>query len=225
LSLGFAACYTLFTILPALLPTHVRSTPSLTYGDFVELAGPFVLAFWYVALFTVSPVRTGRLGSLFFFLALLCFVDGAAMHLSANSIRHYIPEGSREDQLAYFFDEHLSHAIWRTGVDGLAAVLIWRHASSRLPGLPAAATIGAAALYGLTTAIASIEAQTVVLDLPVAIVFSGIFLVAFWRPRRLPGDTVFTMFGLAHLLAAVLVLGWGLYWGGFPEFSSLGWIS
>ena len=39
--------------------------------------------------------------------------------------------------------------------------------------------------------------------------------------RRYPLAAFFT---LAYTLATILLIGWGIYWQGFPQFSDLGWI-
>ena len=64
------------------------------------------------------------------------WVAGQGMHLSANSINNLAEALAKKQvvditgtsiyQLAYFFDEHLSHYMWHIGIVGLAALLIYR---------------------------------------------------------------------------------------------------
>ncbi|MCA1720774.1 MAG: hypothetical protein LC779_06630, partial [Actinobacteria bacterium] len=70
-----------------------------------------------------------------------------------------------------------------------------------------------AALFGLTMATNGIEGGTPYLTLAVG--------VAFVLEGRRRGSAVLIT---AWATAVVLLVGWGLYWQGFPQFSELGWI-
>lgn len=222
--LGFAASYAVFIIVPALLTHPVGAEPSMTRGDVLDLATPLVLAAWYLALYSTEPIRDSTWAKWGFLFAMVFFIEGHGLHLAANSIRHYLEVGSDADRYAYFFDGVLSHIIWRIGTVGLAALLIWRHTRTATLSGGHLAVGAAALLYGLTTAISAVEGQTVPLDLPSSVVIAAV--LAFWWRRigRLPGDAVFAALGLAYALAMIALIGWGIYWGGFPEFSELGWI-
>ena len=70
--------------------------------------------------------------------------------------------------------------------------------------------------FGFTICTNSIEGGTAALGLACGVVFVA------WgvrRSGRLPELLV-----PAYGLACVGLIGWGLYWRGFPQFSELGWI-
>ena len=46
------------------------------------------------------------------------------------------------------------------------------------------------------------------------------FLVYGWQYRRTSGVLLLVSYGLT----AAGLIGWGIYWGGWPQFSQLGWI-
>jgi len=49
-------------------------------------------------------------------------------------------------------------------------------------------------------------------------------IVLIWGRNRLGEQPVTTFFFLTSLGALLFFTGWGLYWGGFPEFSAVGLI-
>jgi len=88
-------------------------------------------------LFKYAAGEGSRLVEEMAFMVLAAFwVAGQGMHLSANSINNLAEALAKKQvvditgtsiyQLAYFFDEHLSHYMWHIGVVGLAALLIYR---------------------------------------------------------------------------------------------------
>jgi hypothetical protein len=123
--------------------------------------------------------------------------------------------------LTHFYDEGLSHYLWYLGIIGMAALLMIRewsglfeHAPQTLPVLVAAV------IYGITTFITTIESGTVPLILPFSVAVGSFFV---WRGyRRMHSQPLIAFFGMGYALAAVLMIGWGIYWRGFPQFSELG---
>jgi hypothetical protein len=49
-------------------------------------------------------------------------------------------------------------------------------------------------------------------------------IALFWAWGHFRERPVVTFFLIGYGLAAVVFLGWWLYWGGFPQFSHLGWV-
>ncbi len=155
------------------------------------------------------------------------------MHLSANSIHNLIDALARNQvidlqptdiyRLTYFFDERLGHYVWHVGILGLGALLIYRE-WRRPAGLATTwwAAILAGIIYGFTYFSTFLEGQTVVLGLPFAVVVVAFALS--WERKRLAQRPVLAFFFVACLLAFLLFTGWGLYWGGFPQFSDVGLI-
>jgi hypothetical protein len=107
------------------------------------------------------------------------------------------------------------------GLSGLIFLAAWRSGGD-VSCRPPWDLVAAAIVYGLTDFIIVIEGRTWPIGVPFAVVLAGGFLWAAIRHRR--NAPAVWYFGLAHLIALCLFGGWGLYWGGFPEFSQLGWI-
>jgi len=229
----FALLFLFFIVGPALLSFPFASGPVPDVGDLVDLATPFVLLpFYYVMLrrstadgarFHILPERVLVL---VFFLSAILFTQGQGMHLSANSIGHFLKEdgGTAAEGITYFYDEILSHYFVWAGVLGLALVISLAgirsaaEAGRRGSSLPA---VVAALIYGLTFAMAAVEGQTVPMGLPVSMLLAGILVLC--RRRHCAVDTPFaTFFGVGHGFAVLLLIGWGLYFRGFPEFSAVG---
>lgn len=229
LILAFAFSYFFFLTAPVLLRVRVAPGPTPTAGALLDLLTPFVLVGLYYLLYRAREqgrplglVGPGWGGALFLFSAIL-FVEGHGMHLSANSISSFLKEsrGSDAYAMAYFYDEVLSHYLWRGGTLGLTGILLARHwvrgrAETRWSLLALAALV-----YGLTYAISAVESQTVPLDLPASVAISGLVVARWWRRRALPGDLVFAFFGLGYGVALAALAAWGLYFGGFPQPSEL----
>ncbi len=106
---------------------------------------------------------------------------------------------------------------------GLAILLIYRE-WRRPAGLVTIwwAAILAGVIYGLTYFLTFIEGNTVLLGLPFAAVVTAFGL--FSQRKNLTQRPVLAFFFVAFLLAFLLFVGWGLYWGGFPAPSDVGLI-
>jgi len=161
------------------------------------------------------------------------WVLGHGMHLAANSINNLAEELARQGvlditgtdlySLIYFLDEHLSHTLWHIGILGLASLLIYRE-WRRPAGVRTIwwATILAGLIYGFTSFCIFLEGQTVLLGFPFTIIILIITLI--WGRKKLALQPELSFFFVASLVAAVLFTGWGIYWGGFPQFSEVGLI-
>ncbi|MDQ1666890.1 MAG: hypothetical protein QOH75_2921, partial [Actinomycetota bacterium] len=115
---------------------------------------------------------------------------------------------------AYLWDEHVGHYLWYVGfyllVVALALAIADRRSRGGLPGHVLAL------LVGFTSFSNAVEGQTAYLGIGAAVVFTvwGLFT------RDGVGRLLLTAYGFSLLLFAVF----GLWQGGFPEFSDLGWI-
>ena len=132
------------------------------------------------------------------------FTQGHGVHLAANSIGN----ARGNEQPVHLWDEVVGHYLWYSGLYVLVGTLVVAR-----PHLGSAWRWPLAALVGVTFATNGIEGGTVPLTLPVAI-----GCVAWGLRHSLP--TLVAMAGVT----LVLLLGWGTYWQGFPQFSELGWI-
>ena len=227
LVLALAITSLVFFLLLVLLRIPFPLQPLMSYQDALDLATPVLILPIYWLIFRQSVVEPSRRTEEVAFVAIgAVWVLGQGMHLSANSINNLIGATSlRPSQdiasLTHFYDEVLSHYLWHGAVIGMAVLLLVRE--WRRP-LDATTTWGmtalAALLYGFTLFCIFVEGQTVLLGLPFS---TGVVLFVVVRARHvLARRPVLAFFGVSRAIAFVLLTGWGLYWGGFPQFSDVG---
>ncbi|MDX6228255.1 MAG: hypothetical protein QOI76_1645 [Frankiales bacterium] len=180
------------------------------WADWIDLAVPyFVLG---LAAWVLSGLTARRSSWVLLAAGGVVFTQGHGLHLSANSVGNVVP-GPTE----HLWDEIVGHYLWYAGL----ALVIFAIARELAPrALPtgrslALAYLGAVAL-GVTIFDNLDEGGTVL---------AGSFMVAAfvaygWRFRATSGRLLFVAYGLTGLA----LVGWGLYWGGWPQFSQLGWI-
>jgi hypothetical protein len=186
----------------------VRSVGPTRWADWVDLATPYaVLGTAGLALFAAGAVR--RVWVLFA-VGALTYAEGHGIHLAANSVANADPGPT-----AHLWDEVVGHWVWYAGWVLMTAALAVGLARAPLPR-PVALAYPLAGLVGLTWATNTIEGGTPALGLAAAAGFAGWG----WLTRRRAGRLLLAAYGLAFLLLA----GWGIVWGGFPQFSQLGWI-
>lgn len=220
----FAILAPVFIIGPALMGKTFSPYPLMHVADVFDLFTPLVLIPVYWLLFRWAGKETPSIPESLVFMLLAAFwVEGQAMHLAANSIGHLVGEVSASDaaRLTYFYDEQLGHYFWYFGLLGLAALLIYRE--WRQPaGLFArwGTTLLSGVVYGFTLFAAILEGQTTPMGLPFILAVALIILV--WGRRKLEEYPIRLFFFISFLVATLFFAGWGLYWGGFPEFSAVG---
>jgi hypothetical protein len=169
--------------------------------------------------------------NLAFLLLAVIWVEGHGMHLSANSVDNLIDalgtnpatniKGTDVYRLVFFFDEQLGHYVWHTGLIGLPALLIyfeWRHAVES--PVQWRMTILAGIIYGITLFCIFIQARTLFMGFPfaIAVVLFGLI----WGRKQLAQCPLLAFFFVSCIVAILLFTGWGLYWGGFPQFTAVG---
>ncbi len=212
--------------------TPLSVYPLMNVQDALDLLTPVVLIPVYGLLFWAAGADAPGPGEMLAFLALAgLWAAGQGIHLAANSINNLMTaqagaglirlEGSDLYRLVYFFDEDLGHVLWHMGILGLAGLLIvreWRQpAGQRTAWWP---TSLAGVVYGFSLFAITVEGQTVWLGLPFTALVTIFGLV--WGCRRLSRQPVLAFFLVACGFACLLYLGWGIYWGGFPEFGEVG---
>jgi Ceroid-lipofuscinosis neuronal protein 6 len=212
---------------PALFPAPFGPYPLLRWGDVLDLFSPLVLLPLYWTVLCMYSAGTTCTRSTIAFIGMAgLWAEAQGMHLAANSIGHYLGSGpdAPSTELAYMYDEVLSHYLWHFAIIALSLLLLVRERTAygqkkcSNPYLVAAA----GALYGLSFFIIVDEGQTVPLGLPFAVI---IVVWALFRARHGLSQHPVSLFLLVtYAVASVLLIGWGVYWRGFPEFSSLGWI-
>jgi hypothetical protein len=226
LILLFALAFALFILGPPLLGQPFPAYSLMDWADVLDIATPLVLMPLYWVLFTDTGrvYRTLPLALAFAVLAAL-WTEGQGMHLSANSISNLFGEGTTEvHQLIHFYDEVLSHYLWHLGIISLSILLL------AVPyGDPASASaprwgiiILSAVLYGFTYFAASDEGGTVPLGLPAAVLIVAWLLVR--KRHDIRTQNLVAFFFLAYVIALLLFAVWFAWWGGFPQFSEVGFI-
>lgn len=206
----------------------------MSYQDVIDILTPLILIPVYWLMFKgVTRGEAGLADEITFIVMSAFWVAGQGMHLSANSINNLIESLAKNQviditstsiyRLTYFSDEHLSHYLWHIGVLGLAALLIyrgWRQPSGEKTDWKI--VILAGVLYSFTWFCIFLEGQTLPIGLPFAAVVALFVLI--WGRGKISQQPILAFFFVSCLLAFLLFAGWGLYWGGFPQFSDIGLI-
>ena len=231
-TLVFAVLSVVFILLLIFFRTPFGPYPLMSWQDALDHLTPLVLIPLYWLLFKWSASdAAGRMEEMAFMVLASVWTMGQGMHLSANSVNN-LAEGLAKKKtldilstdiykLTYFYDEHLSHYLWHIGVLGLIALLVYRE-WRRPAGIATvwwAAGLGGL-LYGFLYFCIFLEGQTVPLGLTFAAIFTLWALI--WGRARLARQPVLAFFSIAVLIALVLLGGWGIYWGGFPQFTDVG---
>lgn len=204
LAIGYAVSHhvgTLFAGLGDVGDTQTR------WADWIDLATPYVVTGAVAG--ALRAARASRLTWTVFWFAAVLYTQGHGIHLAANSVGNVAP-----GQPAYLWDEHVGHYLWYGGFALLVAALAATVAERRHRGGVGAHVL--ALLVGFTNFTNAIEGQTPVLGIAVAAVFVVWGLVT----RDSLGRLLLTAYAFSLLLFAAF----GFWQGGFPEFSTLGWI-
>ncbi len=234
LTLIFAVLSLVFLLLLVFFRISFPAYPLMSYQDVFDILTPLVLIPLYWLLFKYSASKLSSLTEEIVFLLFAVFwVDGHGIHLAANSINNLIHAlanngvidvtGSDLYRLTYFYDESLSHYLWHIGIVGLAAVLIYRE--WRSPSGQKTlwwATVLGGIIYGFTYFVIFLEGQTLTLGLPFALLV--VLFTLIWGRNKLALLPILAFFFLSCLVAVLLFASWGLYWGGFPQFTDVGLI-
>lgn len=181
--------------------------PGAEWADWIDLLTPYAVIGSTLAclLATGADRRTWLVAAV----GALVYAQGHGIHLSANSIGNARGNG----QPVHLWDEVVGHYLWYGGTYLLVAALARALLGDRLTSTwrwPLAA------LFGLTMTTNGIEGGTPYLTLAVALAFCAWG----WLNRAGSGLVLLTAYGAT----TVLLLGWGIYWQSFPQFSELGWI-
>ena len=179
---------------------HVGSTE---WADWIDLLTPYAVV--GTALGALLAAGATRRVWLVAALGAVVYVQGHGIHLAANSVGNARGGG----QPVHLWDEVVGHYVWYGGLYLLLVALAL--AIPRVPVGPLGWPL--AALAGFTLATNGVEGGTPYLTLAVTLACAG------WAARR--RDPLML---LAFALPAGLLVAWGLWHQGFPQFSELGWI-
>jgi hypothetical protein len=225
LILVFSLAFLVFFIGPPFLGQQFTPYSLMKNGDVLDLLTPLVLIPLYWLLFRLVEKETAcRCAVVSFVVLSALWAEGQGMHLSANSIGHLVEKlkGTEAYALTYFYDEILSHYMWHLGIIGLSALLIflsWRsQASEKSPLLWLIILSGV--IHGFTLFMIVIEGGTAPVGIPFAVIATVFGLV--WGRKKLGSQPLLLFFTVSYAVATLFFAGWGIYWGGLPQFSELG---
>ncbi len=223
--LVFAVAFTVLFMAPPFLTGQFGLYPLMKVGDLSDIFTPLILIPLYWRLFRLETDKSpGFKENLVFLLVAALWVEGQGMHLAANSIGHLLKgtEGSDFYQLAYFYDEVLSHYLWHFGIAGLAALVIYRQWRNPFAeGQPVSwLTILAGVIHGFTFFVIVVEGTTTPLGVPFAVLLTLFGLI--WGRKKFRRQPLLLFFFITGAVATLLFVVWGIYWHGLPEFSKVG---
>ena len=204
LAIGYPVTHHIGTLFAGL--GDVGSTDT-RWADWIDLITPYVVT--GAAAGALRAARATRLTWMVFWFAAVLYTQGQSIHLAANSVGNAVP-----GQPAYLWDEHVGHYLWYIGFYLVVVALAVALADRRPRGGIGAHVL--ALLVGFTTFTNTVEGQTPWLGIGASVVLAGWGLLT----RDGMGRLLLTAYGFAGLL----FLGFGVWQGGFPEFSELGWI-
>jgi hypothetical protein len=193
---------TIFTGLGEVGPTR--------WADWIDLLTPYLVT--GAAAGALRGGGASRVTWGVFWLAAVLYTQGHGIHLAANSVGNTI-DGPHPD-VVNLWDEVVGHYLWYAGFALLVAALAVALADRRPRGGVAAHLL--AAVVGFTHFTNSVEGQTPWMGIGTAVVFAAWGLLT----RDGMGRFLLTAYGPSLLLFA----GFGVWQGGFPEFSELGWL-
>jgi len=204
-AVGYAVLHhagTLFTGLGDVGPTR--------WADWIDLLTPYVVTGAAAGALRGAGTSRGTWAAYWF--ATVLYTQGHAIHLAANSVGNALP--GEDPDVVHLWDETVGHYLWYVGFALVVVVLALALADRRPRGGAGAHLL--AAVVGLTHMTNSVEGQTAYLGIGTAVVLAGWGLLS----RDGMGRYLLTAYGTSLLLFA----GFGVWQGGFPEFSELGWI-
>lgn len=232
--IAFSLITPLMLVAPALFTTEVAvQSTTLPLGQLAELIIPFsviaVLFAGVVGSFLHRQIITvARLGMLAIsFLALGLLATGQGIHFSAQTLNHFVITNSIFGELrevAYLFNERLTHLIWLPPVLGFPTIMAgWEWVSNRTSFNKSVAKMMVLLIgsmvggwYGLVAGFAVLEAQLAKFAIQwLVVLLLGGILVSIWRRRLLSLGSVINIVSLFSMLAIIAL--WRLRFGGFPE--------
>jgi hypothetical protein len=172
------------------------------WADWIDLLVPYLVI--GAAAAALLRTRADRIAWAGFLLGAVAYTQGHGIHLAGNSVNNDVG-----GDVAHLWDEQVGHWIWYVGLSVLVAALV--HA---LPMLRMSTwAVVAAVLAGFTWFDNTVEGAVPYLGIAVSIALGGYA----WRRRVLP-------VAAAYALSLLLLVIWGTWQRGFPQFTELGWI-
>lgn len=178
------------------------------WADWIDLLTPYTFL-----LAAAGALRAGRVGQRVWALYLvgaITFAEGHGIHLAANSVGNVEPPSD----IVHLWDEVVGHYLWYSGVYLVFAALA--AGLARAGAVRGVLPYVLAVLVGVTVATNSLEGNTAVFTMVVAVGF----LAWGWTTREGLGRLLLVVYGTA----LGLLIAYGVWQRGFPEPSDLGWI-
>jgi hypothetical protein len=175
------------------------------WADWAEMCVPYAVLLTAAAALVAGGAD--RRAWVVYLVGAITYAEGAGIHLAANSIANVDPGAA-----AHLWDEQVGHYLWYAGVALVITALALAFARRPLPGRFGPYLL--AALVGLTHATNSLEGGTAFFGALVAVLFCAWG----WVTRAGLGRLLLVAYSLALLVLA----GYGLWHGGFPQPSAAG---
>jgi hypothetical protein len=177
------------------------------WADWIDLAVPYAVLGSAAA--TLAATRPDRWTWALLGAVGILYTQGHGIHLAANAIAEVEPSDT-----VHLWDETVGHWLWYSALALVVAILA--RGVDTLPSPRNPWSVALSLGFGFTVFTNSVEGGTVALGF----LSGAVFLVWGLRSRgRAPELLVPT-----YAVTLLGLVGWGLYWGGFPQFSELGWI-
>lgn len=174
------------------------------WADWIDLSTPYAVLL--PAAVALARARAGRRLWSLYLVGALTYTEGHGIHLAANSVGNADP-----GRTAHLWDEVVGHYLWYAGTALVFAALAAAFARYDPPGNVGAYAL--AVLVGFTHATNSLEGGTAVFGMVTAAGFAGWGWTARARLGRL--------LAVAYVPALLVLAGYGLWHGGFPQPSGL----
>ena len=222
-------------VLMALLPTLLEKWFTLDIGKLgiSELAEIVFTFIWAVAgVITFEQVRYNPKTKFFFYLTiagLVIFSFGVGIHIVGNQLNDHLFEleginSGRSKDTAYFYDEVLGHYLIIIGYLAFATAFVLEQINYvchiyvyKIP------LIIVGAVNGFVLGLFAIEGQVVTI-----VVVYSLLMLAYTTKHivrknlRLDSPICFYYFEVVLFVTLLVLLGWGMINGGFPQFSEIG---
>jgi len=180
---------------------------STRWADWIDLLVP--VSVLGAAAFVLRASKTAPQTWVVYAVGALLYAEGHGIHLAANSIGNELDYGST----GHLWDEVIGHYVWYAG---LAVVVVAMALALCGAALRSWTRWPLAAVVGVTWTTNGIEGGTPWFSLGIAVA------LAVWGLRR--RDDAGRMLMAAFGLSALLFASFGIWQGGFPEFTELGWV-
>lgn len=187
------------------LSSRLGSVGPTRWADWLDLVTPYAVLLPAAA--TLLAAGASRRLWAVYLVGAVTYAEGHGIHLAANSVAATAPGPT-----AHVWDEVVGHYVWYGGWTAVLATLAAVLARRALPRGPVPYVL--ALLVGTTAATNALEGGTV----PLALASAAAFVTVGWLTRHRLGR----LLAVAYVPTLLILVGYGLWYGGFPQPSQLG---